>query len=309
MSNTKPTENKKPTFWIILCLLQLAIIGGLAYMLVTKNKEAENLQTNLTETTNNLESTSSELFEVRDRLMETKKKYEALGIQNEELDAKIAEMDKYVEKLKNNLNASEADKKNLKKFISNLKADLDKKDEEIKTLMAKNDSLNIEIDTLNMEKTQLGEELETVSVARDVLDEYIKIASVLHVNELKVTALKASGKEFEREEYRAKSIDRIKITYKLSDNKAAVKDIKKFFVQLVLPSGSIFSDANNGGGTTILNDSTEVKYTMAQNLQFNNTGQEMTFTMLKGFNYTPGNYIVNVMCEGEKIGSGYFNVK
>ena len=47
---------------------------------------------------------------------------------------------------------------------------------------------------------------------------------------------------------------------------------------------------------------------MSQNVKFDNSGQELTFTMFKGFNYVEGNYIVEVICEGSVIGSGYFNV-
>ncbi len=309
MSSTEEKKGNKAIVWIIINVVQLVAIGALVFMLMNKNQEIESLNSNLSNTETNLENTSKELFEVRDRLIATKKKYHALGIEKEGLDEKIAELDGYVAKLKGDLNMSKAERNKLKKFISDLEADLLEKDKEIKRLSEENENLITQVDTLNTANKELGQELEMVTIGKQELNDFIEAASVLSVDEMKISALKASGKEFEKEEYRAKSIDRLKIRFSLADNKAAQKDSKKFLIQLVLPSGEIFSDKNNGGGVSQLRNGTDIKYTMSKNLKFDNSGQELTFLMLKGFNYVSGNYIVNVACEGEMIGSGFFNVK
>ena len=302
-------EKKSSGIWIGLSVVQFLIIVFLAYMLMNQKDEITNLNTDLTTTGTELENTSKDLFDMRDQLIEQKKKYKELGFEKEGLDKQIAELDQYISKLKNNIAMSDKEKKQLKSFVAQLQQEIAQKDVEIKNLMVKNDSLVTEIDTLNVEKQLLNEELSTVTIAKSELNDFIKAASVLHVDEMAISALKANGKEFMKEEYKASSIDRLRIKFTLADNKAAQKDNKVFYIRLILPSGDVFSDKLNGGGSILLDNGNEVKYSMSQNVRFTNSGQELVFTMLKGFNYSSGNYIVEVVCEGNVIGSGYFNVK
>lgn len=78
---------------------------------------------------------------------------------------------------------------------------------------------------------------------------------------------------------------------------------------MITPSGECFGDKQNGGGTFKDHEGTEMKYTLSKKLLFENSNQWLSMVMPKGYNYTPGNYIIQIYCEGYDIGQTSFIVK
>ena len=304
-----PEKKKSGLIWIILNIVQLGAICFLLFMWNTQNEKIGELETSLTSTEQDVVQKTDELFQLRDEYIRIKKEKKKLGLDMADLDSQIEELDGLIQTLQKDKKAGLAKIKNLDARIAAMKEDIVGKDMEIAQLMAENDSLNVEIDTLNVKNEGLTENLETAHISLEELNEFIKAASVLKTKDILVTALKKNGKEYFKEEYKSKAIDRIRIKFNLIDNKAASKEKKQFYVRLITPSGNTFSDEYNGGGKLMMVDGKELEYSMSGQLLFDNTGQEMSFTMLKGYNYKAGNYIIEVVCEGYKIGQGYFIVK
>jgi len=292
-------------------LLTLSIIVNLALIVFVitlngKNNEKEQKIDELTGVVSTKDSEivakTQELESMSKDLERIKAEREKLGLQNDSLDSQISKLNNYIAQIKKTAKLDAKKRKELEDLVAQLREEIIQKDSEIAQLKTQNDSLKTDVSNLTAEKQKLGDSLHNTA-------KELAYAAILKAENIKVTALKENGKEIDEVEYKHKQIDRIKIAFSIADNKAAKKDTKKFFVTLVPPSGKAFCDVNNGGGFCTLTDGSEVPFTLTQDLKFDNSGQKVSLTMFKGFNYIPGDYKILVYSEGYKIGEGGFKVK
>ncbi|WMJ72608.1 hypothetical protein RCC89_05450 [Cytophagaceae bacterium ABcell3] len=312
-TSTKAKEEKKeksgsklPLILLIFSLLiNIGLIAGLVLINnsnTAQESEIRELRAEIGKIDSEVSTKANELSEIRDELDRIRAERDQLGLENSDLDAKIAELNNTITTLRRSSALTSKSKKEVDQLISKLRKEIAEKDKEIAKLHQENDSLSTNISHLNEEKLQLGDSLSTTMKA-------LKDASILKAENLEILGVKSNGKEMDKPTLRGRRVEQLRINFNLADNKAAKKEKKKFYVALVLPSGETFSDIANGGGTTTLADGTDIFYTLSQNIDFDNTGQQLTFDMLKGFNYTEGNYYVNIYSEGHLIGEGGFSIK
>ncbi|MBO9700521.1 MAG: hypothetical protein J7604_09960 [Sporocytophaga sp.] len=293
----------------ILLALSLVVNIALIIFVITLNSQNDEKAQKIDELTGVVSTKDSEIV-AKTQELETmsqdleriRQERENLGLQNDSLDKQIADLNSFITQLKKSSKLDSKKRKELEELVAKLREEITAKDYEIAQLKTANDSLNTSVSNLTSEKRKLGDSL-------DLTSKELAYASILKAEGVKVTALKENGKEMDQEEYKHSKIDRIKITFVLADNKAAKKNLKKFYVTLVPPSGTPFSDPINGGGVLNLADGTEAQYTLSQDLSFDNSNQKLSFLLSKGFNYLPGQYKIHVYSEGHKIGEGGFNVK
>lgn len=302
-------EQKNNNVFKILLAISIVLNVALIAFVIVLNNQNDEKALKIDELTGAVSTKDSEILAKTQELenmsldlQRIREEREQLGLQNDSLDQQISDLNKYVAQLKKSKSLDAGKRKELEALVAKLREDILQKDAEIVQLKLQNDSLSTNVSNLTVEKQRLGDSLSMTT-------RELALASVLKAEGIKVTALKESGKEMDKEEYKQSSIDRIKIAFTLADNKAAKKNKKRFYVALVPPSGQTFSDINNGGGALTLEDGTEVLYTLSQDLEFNNTNQKLDFLMAKGFNYLPGTYKVQVFSEGFRIGEGQFTVK
>lgn len=290
------------TALIITNIIFAIIVIFLFVKISQKNDEIGTLSGTVDSKSTEIVTKTKELESLGQDLERIKEEREKLGLQNDSLDSQISTLNSYIAEIKRTSKIDAKKRKELEALIVKLREEITAKDQEIVTLKSQNDSLSTNLTSVTAEKGRLGDSLSSK------LKE-LEYASILKADDIKVTALKENGKELDKEEYKAKQIDRIKITFKIADNKAAKKNNKTFYIRLVTPSGTPFSDANNGGGTIQTADGKDVLYAFSQSLLFDNSRQTVTVIMPKGFNYEPGTYIVAVFAEGYRIGEGGFKVK
>ncbi len=293
----------------ILLALSLVVNIALIIFVITLNNQNDEKAQKIDELTGVVSTRDSEIV-AKTQELETmgqdleriRQERENLGLQNDSLDQQISNLNSFISQLKKTNKLDSKKRKELEELVAKLREEIIAKDYEIAQLRTVNDSLNTSVSNLTHEKRRLGDSL-------DLTSKELAYASILKAEGVKVTALKENGKEMDQEEYKHSKIDRIKITFVLADNKAAKKNLKKFYITLVPPSGTPFSDPINGGGVINLADGTEAQYTLSQDLSFDNSNQKLSFILSKGFNYVPGQYKIHVYSEGHKIGEGGFNVK
>jgi SMC interacting uncharacterized protein involved in chromosome segregation len=301
-------EQKSNTSLKVVLGISIVVNIALAAYVIMLNSQNNEKQTQIGRLNETVEHKDSEikskieqLNNIQDDLQRIKAEREQLGLANDSLDNQIAKLNTYVAQLKKTSKLDAGKRKELEALVSQMREEIMRKDSEIAVLRSQNDSLKTDVSNLTAEKQKLGDSLNTAT-------QELAYASILKAENIKVTVLKENGKEIDEEEYKHKSIDRIKIAFTIADNKAAKKNNKRFYVSLVTPSGKVFCDVNNGGGVCALADKSEVPFTLSQDLGFNNTNQKVTLTMFKGFNYVPGSYKIVVYSEGYKIGEGGFVV-
>lgn len=305
-------EEKKSSVHIPYIAAIVVLLGIIVYLLVTnseKTKQIDELTTTIDTKSTEIVAKTKELEDLSAEFERVKAEREKMGLSNDSLNAQIADLNSYIAKIKQAGKISAAEKKKLEALVVQLRADLVKKDQEIAELRQQNDSLKTNVNSLSEEKAKLGDSLYNVNASKSDLESKLAYASILKATSFKTTAITPQGKEIEKEEYKANRIASMKITFSIADNKAAKKGTKTFYLRLIMPSGKVFSDELNGGGKIQDADGNEVVYTSKLDAPFNNLGDQVSFTILKGFDYVPGDYKVEIYCEGYKIGDSKFVVK
>jgi hypothetical protein len=305
----QPKEGKKNSGLLALLVISLLINVGLLVAVIMiynqSTEQAQQIQALTGEvTTKDAEvlSKTKELENIKLDLERIKEERERLGLENDSLDGQINKLNGYISQLKKTSSLDSSKRKELEQLIADLRNQIIEKDEQIAALRTANDSLATGLSNVSAEKARLGDSLSSTASA-------LAYAAILKAENVKITALKENGKEFDGEELKGSKIDRLKVVFAIADNKAAKKNRKDFYVALTTPKGEVFSDPNNGGGLLKLADGNDAIYTMNQAIDFHNSGEKLTFTMLKGFNYVPGVYKIDIYSEGYKIGDGSFKVK
>lgn len=285
---------------IIIIVVLLVVIGALGYFLFNKQNENEQLANEKANTETELANKEAELASRVQELEELATQYEtlkaendALGITNEELDKKIASLKGQVNGLKSKKRLSDRENTQIKKQIALFKADLLKKDQEIRELKAENDSLLADKNDLINEKYAMGDSISN-------LNKTVAVASVLKAESLKITALYENGKEYDKDNYRARKVERFKLKFNISDNKVAKKNKKDICLKVIEPNGSVLFNLDEGSGSFMKNDGTNDMYTSHQLVEFDNSTQEVSFIYGKGSEYEKGIY------KFELYGDGYF---
>ena len=176
----------------------------------------------------------------------------------------------------------------------------------LKSLLAKADTI------ITNQKFIIVEREDTImKITREKqkLASKVAIASVLRAENFAVEALNAKGKADTDGQFKAKKIDKIKVTFTLAENMVAEKGGRDVYLRLVEPDGAALFDLANGGGSFQSTEGKETFYTMKQTILFENKGQKVSYEYKKGSNYKPGNNKVEIWCEGVKIGESKFTVK
>lgn len=290
-------------------VLQLGIIGYLLYSNSNKSTEIEELTTTIDTKSEEMTVKLQQLDSLGVELERVRQERAALGLSNDSLNAQIDELNKFKKQAIASGQINARDKRKMEELIAGLKKDLVLKDQEIATLKATNQDLETKVTDLNTRSTKLGDSLTGVASTKKDLENQLAYASILKAENVKISGVKDNGKEFVDDEYKHSKISQMKIVFSLADNKAAKQGNKDFMIAIIPPSGQVFSDSINGGGTFTTAEGETKAYTFKQTINFTNSNETVSFLIPKGFNYNPGEYKVTIYQGGYEIGQSGFKVK
>jgi len=284
-----------------VCGFLYSKLGDVETIVVNQQTTLEGKDTEIADLTTDLEAKIAEYEAV-------KQEYEALGIDKTELEGQLEELKAQVEKYKNATFASADEKKKLKKelelTIARHQIELSEKDSEIERYKLMADKLANSVDSLLVEQGVAAEKINNLA-------DKVEIASVLRAENIKVVSLNEKNKEDNDNEFKAKNIAKLKLTFSLADNKVAKHDTKDIVFRLIQPDGSISFDLNSGGGSFTTAEGKTEFYTSRKDLEFNNTKQTLDFiyAVNPAEPLKPGAYKVEVFANGHSIGESAFTVK
>ncbi|GAA4401612.1 hypothetical protein GCM10023187_15950 [Nibrella viscosa] len=257
----------------------------------------------------------------------TKTKLDSISLQ---LDAKIAEIQRLggnVDSLLRVKEQLEVDKRelrnvntfNLRKYeqkIRSYEGLLVQKDREIVRLKKENSLLTQQNEVLTQENTGLRTERQALSDSVSVysvknreLAEKVTIASALRAENVSVNAINSRGKERDGGSYKARRIDKVKVSFRLAENPLTQQNEKDIYMRIIDPNGAVLADMATGSGefNAVGKD---MIYTARQRIQFDNSRQEVSFVYGRGGQrFNEGRYVIELYSEGFKIGEGEFTVK
>lgn len=244
---------------------------------------------------------------------------QSMGQQVDDLLAVKARLEKDKKNLINSKNVSIAE---YQEKIKGYEATLALKDAEIaklreengilttqnKTLSNERDNLAIENTGLKTEKQALSDSVYSANIKNKELSEKVTLAAALKAMNVSVNAINSRGKERDGGEYKARRVDKIKISFKLAENPLTKKEEKVIYLRLLDPQGNVISDMATGSGVFNFGGK-ETVYTAKQSVFYDNSGQNVDFIYSRGTNYSKGKYTIELYSEGFAVGRGSFEVK
>lgn len=262
-----------------------------------------------------------------EEILATKMKLDSISTQ---LDTKIAIIEQLggrvdsLLQIKQQLEADKRELKNMNAFslskyegkIKSYESMLTQKDAEIARLKAengqlaqRNESLAQENEALKNQRQSLSDSVITYSSRNRELAAKVTRAAALRAEGVTVNALNSRGKEDDGGSYKAKRIDKLKVSFRLADNPLAQLNDKTIYLRILDPSGAIVSDMATGSGEFVANGQTMI-YTASQRIPFDNSRQTVTFLYGRGGQrFNEGRHVVELYAEGFKIGDGEFTVR
>ena len=297
-TNTPPKDEKKQSrLFIYLFILMTVACGIFAWLYFIQKNETEVV------TTENIQITQ-ESEEVKRDLQQLQTDYDALKTDDENIKKEIEEKKALIEQLQ-----QEAEKhKNDAWVIAKLK-------KETKTLREIMQHFVVEIDSLNtLNKALIAQKDSVTSVLstekqksaslESERDKLFKVGSVIKASGMTVTALNVKSKNKTDETSKAKRTDKIKIAFKLEENKIAPKGQRTIYVRIVMPDGKEWCDSPDADHMFNFGNAKGF-YAMKKTLQYDN--EDVTVEMFVRKKETqellPGKYLVEVNVDNATVGS------
>jgi hypothetical protein len=306
-------RNGKNTQYFIAAIAILALLSaGLGYLYLQEKKFNEQKQSKID-------------AQIKEQVMATAK----IDSMSREISIKIVEVTKLggditslqaikidLEKDKKliltqksvNIKTFEAKIKNYELLLVEKDVDLQKLREENGILTNKNETLNSENTVLKSDKSRLADSVSLVTARNKELSDKVTLAAALHAETINVYAISARGKETEGGSYKARKLDKVRISFHLADNLLTRQEEKEIIMRILDPAGTIISDMATGSGVFVYNGQ-ETIFTSKKRELFTNTHQLVEFVYARGQDYKQGKYNIELYAEGYKIGVGSFEVK
>lgn len=249
----------------------------------------------------------------------------ALDSMRRELDDKIAQITKLggdtasiallKRQIERDLRNSQRQNFKSKAMIEDLKGRIDDyelqlaaKDEEITHLKKENESLFAANNSLKTKIVQREDSISRLTETKARLAEQVSIAAKLRAEDIQISVIDAKGREKQEDDYRAKKISKLKVSFRIGDNKVAQIENKEVFMRISDPEGGYLYDVGTGGGT-FMQDGRESPFTSKLSFLFDNKQPQLSFVWEKGSPYKTGTYTIELFCEGNRLGQANFVVK
>lgn len=310
--NTPERNNNRKLLVVGLIIVLLSINGILMYMTHQKKQVVEEQEEVIRVKNSELENQIKVYEALKADFERQSEELQAMGLTNDSLEAKIASINADLLKLQSfrNTSFSLADQRLYRQRAANLENQLNQKDTEIAKLKDDNQVLFKETTVLKTTQNQLTDTISTLKSNNQALNEKVAIASRLQAEKIQVNIINGRGKEKDDNdsEYRARQVDKIKVSFNLAKNDVAPKESKEILMRLIEPDGSALYNLSTGSGTFMLNGE-ETFYTAKRDIVFDNSQQPVSFLYSKGADYKKGQHTIELYADGFLIGKTNFKLK
>lgn len=305
-------SNNRVLLWVALVLVLLGINGVLFYLNSQKKTENEQLTTQVQATDSKLQEQIKQYEDLKSSYERQSQELQKLGMSNDSLQARIAGISADLLRLRSFKagSFSIAEQQRFKQRALNLETQLKKRDDEIAELKQSNENLYTETTTLKERQNKLTDTISTIAKNNQELSSKVSVASRIQADNIHVSILTSKNKEKDddKEEFKAKRVDRVKVTFNLSRNDVTPKDTKTVYMRILEPDGAALYNLSTGGGTFTV-DGQEAFYTQKQDVVFDNSRQKVEFVYAKGGDYKVGQHTVELYEGGAMMGKTTFTLK
>lgn len=172
--------------------------------------------------------------------------------------------------------------------------------EEIKRLGEENEGLKKEIEAVNQKNEQLNTQYTAATASNAELTQTVKLAKKLNITGVSLHAYNKKGKN-EKNITKAKKLG---VSFTVSPNNTTAPGMKDFHLRIISPEGALL-----GGGPSFSLDGTNINSTAKRSVEYSN--EELPVSIYWDVNTTlmPGDYTVEVFCDGYRLASRHFTMK
>ena len=306
------SNNNRVLLWVALVAVLLGINGVLFYLNQQKGTQNEVLTTEIQAKDGKLQEQIKQYEALKADFERQSQELQALGLSNDSLEAKIAGVNSDLLKLRSFKagSFSLAQQNLFKQRAQNLEGQLRKKDDDIASLKKDNETLYTETTTLKQRQNKLADTISTIAKANQELTEKVGVASHLQADNIKIAIITTRNKEKadEKDEFKAKRVEKVKITCSLARNDVSPKETKAIYLRILEPDGAALYNLSTGGGTFSV-DGQEAFYTQKQDVVYDNSKQKLEFVYAKGAEYKKGQHTVELYESGQLMGKTTFTLK
>lgn len=206
------------------------------------------------------------------------------------------------EKSKNakNMANSRAKIKQLEGEIATLKGIVRHYLEEIKRLGEENAGLKKEIQAVQQKNEQLNTQYTEASSRNAQLSETVQLAKKLNITGLSFAAYNRKGKN----EKNITKATQLGAHFTVTPNNTAAPGMKEFYLRILSPEGSLL-----GSGGSFQMDGRSIPCTAKRSVEYNNDETSVAIYWDVNTTLTPGDYTVEVFCDGYRLGSRHFTMQ
>jgi len=316
-SQPEQQKNKQTIAWAMVVVLGLAT-AMFGYLFTTQKSELTQQESMVVEKARELALTKTKLDSISTVL-------DAKIAEIEKLGGDVSELTKVKEQLeKDKLAFRRSNKVETGKYLAKIKEYekfLAEKDEVIaqlrlenEQLTASNDSLSTHVGTLTNERqrlvqrqAELTDSVVTFTAANKELSAKVSQAAALKAQNLKVLTVNSRGKTKDKDEYKAKRVDKLKLVLNLPENALTAQESKDIYLRVLDPQGAVVADDATGSGEFEV-DGTPSKFTARESIAYQNNNQKVEM-LYDNAQLRPGKYSVELYSEGYKIGGTNFTIK
>jgi hypothetical protein len=314
-SSESNAEPKKDNKGVIILILVVAIIASWAYFFYTKNQN-ENLITEKDATYFTLDSSKNEVQKEYDsamvRLEAMTQENNGLDSLVKSKDQEMQILKSRFRAIVSKQNASARDLAEARSLVKELNVKIDDYVKEIERLQAENqqltvDKANLTSDKANLtsDKQNLEKNLTSTQVAKKEAEDKVDVGSTLHASSFKISAINERNSGKESETSRAKRADKLRISFVLDENRIAVSGTKMLYIIAKDPAGKVIKESALDSGSFGTRKDGQLEFTNKLDVQYTQGEvKPISFDLKQTDKYEKGSYNIIVYQNGFKIGEG-----
>lgn len=289
--NTNGSGAKK--LLLTIAIIEAAAIIALLVLMNNKQKESEQLISQIEIGTMVKDSLNHEMSLIVDNYNQLKTSNDTINAQLEEQKAKVVELMENLRRTK----ASSRD--SLKRY----KAELETMRSIMRSFIVQIDSLNTQNIMLTEENTRLSGQLSNaksenrkLADVKDSLQGRVKEAEALKAVGMKLTALN----DRDNETSRIVKTQKFKVTFTINENEMTKTGSKDVYVRIVKPDGKVIVNESTG---YFKYQGSEIAYSGKKTIEYDGNAQPVTIYAISREVLTGGEYQADIFCDGRKIGN------
>jgi chromosome segregation ATPase len=321
---TTEKKSSRDGIYIAIILLLLGAAGYLGYAFGNLKKDLANcsqvneaLENEKAELNQILMNSGivaeADLNDVKTNLLSMLEEYDKIEVKNEEMqqeiDAKKAEIENLLFEVETLSQQKVKDAKSIYK--------LKKENETLRTIMKgyihtidSLNTLNINLkSTINEKDKQIGnitDDLNKVQNKAQNLEATVKLGSALQTTNMTATAIKIKSNGAQTETNRTNRSDQFKVCFTIIENKIAKAENKTLYMRVIKPNAE---ELYGPSPVLFQMDKTQGKACISRTVNYQNENVDVCIYYPLESEPEPGTYIVEVYCEGHKIGKTSFALK